>query len=100
MRKLIMWAMLVGLVFFTLTVFARDIIEIDYPNATIWMNPEAWNTLSYDFKIKTITGLGESMKNNSRFHFYWTIKQMGTGLVLATFKAMEKGAENIKILVN
>jgi hypothetical protein len=95
-----MWAMLVGLVFFTLTVFAREIVEFDSANATIWMNPEAWNTLSYDYKIKTINGLGESMKNNSRFHFYWTIKEMGTGLKLATFKVTEKGAENIKILVN
>ena len=95
-----MLAMVIGLVFFTLTVSARDIVEFDAANATIWMNPVAWNTLDFDFKIKMIKDFGDTFKNDHRLHFYWSIKEMGTGLKLATFKVTEKGSENIKILVN
>ena len=83
MKKLIMilvLSMVIGLVFFNLTVSARDIVEFDHANATIWMNPVAWNTLDYNFKIKMIRGFGDTWKTDNRYHFYWTIKEMGSGL--------------------
>jgi hypothetical protein len=92
--------MVLGLLALTLTVFARDIVEFDINNATIWMNPVAWNTFNYDYKIKVIQGFGDTFKQKGWTGWYWTVKEMGTGLKLATFFVSEKGAEKIKILVN
>lgn len=98
---LVMVVVFLGTLSFPLTTTsARDIVEYEVASHIIWMNPVAWNTLNYDFKIKIIKDFGEAFKDRPNLYRDWTYKEMGTSLKLATFELCESGARKIKILVN
>ena len=82
----------------SIIVSARDITDYDIENHIIWFNPVAWNRLDFDSKIRAIQTAVKGFP--ARLYGYWEVKEMGSGLKLATFKLTGSGAENIKILVN
>jgi len=99
MNKLVTILILAMALLFPLATFARDVVEYDVDNHIMWFNPVAWNTLSYENKVKAISEVG-MLKASSRVLGSWTCKAMGSGLKLATFEIDGSGARNIKILVN